>query len=114
MNRSVLFVITIGILWIASLKLLAQEEKSAIKISLAYTQVNDQPPVLKLTAKIKAGKKFIPLEGAEGNIWFNEETSEGLIGQFKTNRQGTALVNLPAQFATQLDSLSPLKFIASV
>jgi len=114
MKRSRFFLIALSILWIASLQLLAQEEKSAIKVSIVYTQVNDQPPILKLTTKVKAGKKFTPLGGAEGSVWYNEETKEGLIGQFKTDKQGLALISLPPQLATRLDSLSPLKFIAAV
>jgi len=114
MKRSGFFIFALSILWIASLQLLAQEEKSAVKVSLTYTQVNDQPPVLKLTTKVKAGKKFTPLAGAEGSVWYKEETKEGLIGQFKTDKQGLAFVTLPSALATRIDSLSPLKFIAAV
>ena len=113
MKCSGFFLITLSVLWIASLPLPAQE-KSAIKVSLAYTQVNNEAPVLKLTTKVKAGKKFTPLAGAEGSVWYKDETKEGLIGQFKTDHQGIALINLPLTLASRLDSLSPMKFIAAV
>jgi hypothetical protein len=91
-----------------------EKEKQVIRISLTYNQVNEEIPVLKITAKIKEGKRFTALEGVVINLSFMEDSPEGFIGSVKTNKEGTASMTLPAEIKARVDSLSQFKFIASV
>ena len=90
------------------------EKKGAMKLDLAYTQVNDGPPLLKISAKTKKGKKFEPLEGIEVALSLMEANPNNLLGKATTNIKGTASFQVPLEIAAKLDSLSPFKLIASV
>ena len=91
-----------------------KKEKGTIRIDLAYHQQNEDLPILKTSAKTKPGKKFEPVEGADINLFFNEETAQGFIGRVTTNNHGVASLSLPAKFKSSWDSLLNLKFIATV
>ena len=96
--------------------LLAQEkpEKSIVKIDLAYHQLNDDLPVLKVTAKTRKEKKFEPVEGVEMNVFFGEETSAGFMGRVATDGHGTGSMVMPLNFKPRWDSLHHFTFIATV
>jgi hypothetical protein len=89
-------------------------EKGVIKIDLAYHQLNDDLPVIKISAKTKKERKFEPVEGAAINIFFGAETSQGFIGRVKTNSHGAASLALPMRFKDQWDSLSSITFIGTL
>ena len=89
-------------------------EKGAIKIDLAYSQLNDDLPVIKVSAKTKKEKKFLPVDGVEVNLFFGEETSRGFMGRVKTNSHGVGSLPMPARFKAEWDSLSGFKLIGTV
>jgi hypothetical protein len=89
-------------------------EKGTISINLAYHQLNDDLPQIKVSAKTKIERKFQPVEGVEVNIFFNAETSQGFIGRVKTNNHGAGSLSLPARFKDQWDSLSAFTFIGTL
>jgi hypothetical protein len=115
MNKVIKIVQVISILVVA-MPILAQQEstKSALRIDLSYYQVNDDLPVLKIQAKTKVGKKFEAVEGIAINVFFNEESSEGFMGQVKTSGKGIAALTLPAKFSEAWRSLSGFTFMATV
>ncbi len=94
----------------------AQEktEKGSIKIDLAYYQLNDDLPVIKVSAKTKIEKRFMPVKGVEVNLFFGSETSNGFMGKVETNSHGAASLSLPVRFKSQWDSLSSFKFIGTI
>jgi hypothetical protein len=115
MKRTNLFSIVMAMaIFLTAFQSMAQEEKNKIKLGLTYTQINDDVPLLKCTAKTKVGKRFEPVQGIEIKVSFGEETPEGFIANIKTDHEGIASIVLPNQVAAHLDSLSPFKFIASV
>lgn len=91
-----------------------KKEKETIKIDLAYHQLNDELPILKVSAKTKKGKKFESVEGVEINLFYNEEAALGFIGRVKTNNHGIATLRLPIKYKSSWDSLPNLKFIATL
>ena len=91
-----------------------EKEKSAMKLNLAYRQVNDGAPILNVTVKTKKGKKFEPVEGVEVTLSLMEATPDNLLGKTTTDIKGTASIQVPLEIAAKLDSLSPFKLIASV
>ncbi len=91
-----------------------EKEKSAMKLDLAYRQVNDGAPILNVTAKTKKGRKFEPVEGVEVTLSLMEAAPDNLLGKATTNVKGTASIQVPSEIAAKLDSLSPFKLIASV
>jgi len=89
-------------------------EKGTIKIDLAYQQLNNDLPIIRVSAKTKIERKFTPVEGVEVNLFFGSEDSHGFMGRVETNSHGVASLPLPARFKEQWDSLSSFKFIGTV
>jgi hypothetical protein len=117
MNKKIFYLIILwGILVLPLIQVHAQgdSEKKPVKISLSYILINDQLPVLKVTTKIKTGKKFEPLRKAEVTIFFNEELPQAIIGKVQTNEHGFISLELPKKIISKLDSLSPIKFIGVI
>ncbi len=89
-------------------------EKSTIKIDLAYYQLNNNLPVVKVSAKTKKEKRFMPVEGVEINLFFGSESSSGFMGRVETNSHGVGSLSLPVRFKNQFDSSSSFKFIGTL
>ena len=91
-----------------------KKEKGTISIGLAYLQLNEDLPIIKVSAKTKVEKKFQPVEGVEINLFFGGETSQGFLGKVKTNSHGDASLTLPVRFKAQWDSLATFTFIGTL
>jgi hypothetical protein len=89
-------------------------EKGTIKIDLTYHQLNNDLPVIKVSAKTKKEKRFQPVEGVEINLFFNTETSKGFMGRVETNNNGVGSLAMPVRFKDQWDSSSNFKFIGTL
>ena len=89
-------------------------EKGTIKIDLTYHQLNNDLPVIKVSAKTRKDKKFQPVDGVEINLFFNTETSQGFMGRVETNSNGAGSLSLPVRFKDQFDSLFSFKFIGTL
>src|SRR6478609_2221843 len=93
----------------------AQEtEKGTISIGLTYNQLNDDLPVIKVSAKTKKDRRFEPVGDEEINLFFMTNTSQGFIGMVKTNSHGAASLTLPVRFKSQWDSLASFMFIGTL
>ena len=91
-----------------------EKEKALIRIALAYYQTDESLPVIKVTASTKKDQKFVPVAGAEVNLFFNEETGGGFMGRVTTNDRGSASLTLPVKFKTSWDSMISFRFIGTV
>jgi len=89
-------------------------KKGTITIGLAYHQLNNDLPVIKVSAKTRKNKKFQPVERVVINLFFNDETSQGFMGRVETNSNGAASLSLPVRFKAQFDSLFSFKFIGTL
>ena len=89
-------------------------EKGTISINLSYHQLNDDLPVIKVSAKTKKEKKFQPVEGVDVNVFFGEETTGGFMGRITTNNHGAGSITLPERFKNQWDSLNSFTLIGTV
>ena len=88
--------------------------KGTIKIDLTYHQLNNDLPLIKVSAKTKKEKKFQPVEGVLINLFFNAETSQGFMGRVETNSNGAGSLSLPVRFKDQFDSSFSFKFIGTL
>jgi hypothetical protein len=88
--------------------------KGTIKIDLAYHQLNNDLPVIKVSAKTKKEKKFQPVAGVTINLFFNTESAQGFMGRVETNSNGAGSLTVPARFKNQFDSLFSFKFIGTL
>jgi len=88
--------------------------KGTIKIDLTYHQLNNDLPLIKVSAKTKKEKKFQPVEGVVINLFFNAETSQGFMGRVRTDNNGAGSLSMPMRFKVQWDSLYSFKFIGTL
>ena len=102
------------LLLVCQLQAQEEKEKDLIRIVPAYYQSDEALPVIKVTASTKKNQKFVPVAGAEVNLFFNEETAEGFMGRVITNDRGLASLALPVKFKTSWDSMISFKFIGTV
>jgi hypothetical protein len=107
-------ILTSAILFLNLLTVSAQEEKKSIRLSLSYSQINNQLPELTATAKSKNGKKFEAVEGIEVQFFLSEQSPGSALGKAMTNKKGIASIEIPVTVASKLDSLSPFKAVAFV
>jgi hypothetical protein len=89
-------------------------EKGTINLGLTYHQLNNDLPIIKVSAKTKKDRKFEPVEGEEINLFFMAQTSNGFIGRVKTNSHGAGSLTLPERFKSQWNSLSSFTFIGTL
>ena len=114
MTRFNFITLIVALLLLNTFSSSAQEEKKSIKLSLSYSQINNQLPELMATAKSKIGKKFEPVQGVEVQFFLGEQAAENLLGKAMTSKKGIASIEIPVAVATKLDSLSPFKVVAFV
>jgi hypothetical protein len=81
-------------------------------LTLGYYMPVNKIPYLKLTAKEKVERKFIPQEDIVAGIYMGEESESRLLGKVKTNGEGESYLYLPASFKSLWDSASTYTFIA--
>ncbi|MND65120.1 hypothetical protein D3C80_564820 [compost metagenome] len=113
-------VISIGFIVLAlclitfSVQSQSKAAKGTIQIYLAYSQFNNDLPVIKVSTKTKKDQKFMPVDGVEVNLFFNSETASNFMGRVKTDIHGNGSLSLPVRFKTQWDSMANFKFIGTV
>jgi len=105
--------------WLPVLLLLAFTNKMIAQDSLAHELLlnisfylpNDKIPYLKLSAKEKVERRFIPQKGISGSVYIGEENEINLLGQVNTNDKGEAIVYIPSSFKSIWDSSSTISFL---
>ena len=81
-------------------------------LGISYNLPDDNIPYLKISAKEKIERKFIPLKDITAEIYLGEASESGLLSKIKTDNKGESKVFIPASFKKSWDSISPLRFIA--
>ena len=96
------------------LKAGAQEsEPRQLILDVSYYMPADKIPYLKVSAKEKIERKFIPLKDIPANVYMGEESENSLLSKIKTDSKGESRVYIPASFKTNWDSSGgQLTFIA--
>ena len=92
----------------------AQEEKASIRISLEYYQTNNGVPTLKTLVRTRSGRRYEPVQGVIVNLFLNEETKNGMMGNITTDESGRGEYILPDKFFPAFDTLNQMTFIARV
>jgi hypothetical protein len=81
-------------------------------LNIAYYLPADNIPYLKISAKEKVERKFIPQKNITGAVYFGEATAANLLSKIKTNEKGESIVYIPAALKSIWDSATSFKFIA--
>ena len=88
-------------------------EKKDPEISINYYNLINNSIFIKIDAKYKEDKTFVPINNLEIKLYLNEAKEENLIGNGTTNANGLLRVVLPEKFKAYLDSASSFNLLAS-
>ena len=84
------------------------------RIELDYFQVNDQLPSLTTRVRVKKDKGWEPVSEVNVNLFLDEETESGKMGDVTTDLKGQGSYILPVTFKPAWDSLDQYTFIAII
>lgn len=97
---------------LSAVNLPAQEaEPRELLLDLSYFMTKERIPYLKVRAREKVERQFIPQKNISTSIYIGEESESGLLGKLKTNIKGEANVVIPPSFKTVWDATETLTFI---
>lgn len=81
-------------------------------LNINYFMPNDKVPYLKVSAKEKVERQFIPQENISASIYIGEQNDANLLAKIKTDKKGEARVYIPSTLKSQWDSSATLNFSA--
>ncbi len=81
-----------------------------LTLNLSYYMPNDKIPYLKVSAKEKVGRQFIPQQSIAASIYFGGESDANLLGKIITDKKGESKLYIPSSFKTLWDSSASLNF----
>ena len=87
-------------------------EKKDPVITINYFNLIDNSVFVKLDAKYKVEKTFVPINKLEINLYMNEAKEENLIGKVTTNSKGVGRVMLD-KYKGYIDSAASFNLIAT-
>jgi len=88
------------------------DEKARVRIGLNYFKIAEDSCYLTVKVLTKPDRKYIPVSGVIINLFLNEQTKSGMMGNITTDKEGLGTFILPDKFYTALDTLITLKFMA--
>lgn len=96
-----------------------KEEKTLVKkenarISLEYSNVNNNGPRLSATVKTKVERSFVSVPGVEINFYMDSISNESNLGNAVTGDDGTAVYLLPETLRKMMLKKHDFLFIAAV
>lgn len=108
--------------WLASLlvfacwtSLLGQDTmRIDARIDLIFYQVNDDIPYLTTRVRTLTNKGWFPVQGVIVNLFLNEESKLGMMGNIISDPEGAGKYILPDKFRMAWDSLEKFTFTARI
>lgn len=81
-------------------------------LNLNYYMPNDKVPYLKVIAREKVERQFIPQQNIVTTVYFGEKSEANLLGKITTDKKGEGKLYIPSSFKTLWDSSAALNFSA--
>lgn len=115
LNRAITLFATISVLLVPRM-VISQDDTVRLspRIELNYFQVNGELPYLTTRVRVKKDSRWEPVKWVIVNLFLNEETKLGMMGNATTNIKGEGSYILPAKFKPAWDSLDQYTFIARI
>ena len=98
--------------FIIAMKVLAQDEKPELMLSLKHFTENNSLQYLKVQVQLKADNKLQPLKDVEVQLYLDSADAANLIGKIKTDEKGSAQTLVPVGLKNLWASSPSHKFIA--
>ncbi len=103
------------VLWLTTSALPAatlQPEKPTVRIDLSYFKVATDSSYLMVQVKTRVDRQYEPVEGVIINLFLEEQTKTGMMGNVTTDREGKGVFVLPPKYYRAQDTLSVMQFVA--
>ena len=88
------------------------EEKAKVRISLNYFKIAQDSSYLTVKVLTREDRKYVPVPGLIINLFLNEQTKLGMLGNITTDDRGSGTFILPDKFYSALDTLATFEFYA--
>lgn len=112
-NRFLLAILFLLILFMLPGFVLGQDaEKLSARISLSYFHQMEESPYCTVQVRTRQGRKYEPVVGSIINLFLNEETKLGMMGNITTDEKGKGKYVFPEKFYTAFDTLTEFTFTA--
>ncbi|MDZ4714543.1 MAG: hypothetical protein SH819_03650 [Cytophagales bacterium] len=85
-----------------------------VKVDLNYFQVNNESPYLTTKVRTRTESGWMPVKWVIVNLFLNEETKLGMMGNVTTDEEGRGKYILPDKFRAAWDSLDQFTFIGRI
>lgn len=114
MNNPTKFLMSFLLLFsIKSLHLFSQDTTSLLPVmTIKYYLPTNKTPYLLVNTKKKVGRKFEAVKGIPIKVYFNDTSSNNLLGKTVTDDFGLGKVTIPLHLKASWDSLNSFTFIA--
>lgn len=107
-------ILLVGVLAPGSLWGQADTARLEPRIGVSYFQDGDDLPYLTGRVRVKRDKGWEPVKWVIVNLFLNEETKLGMMGNITTDTKGGGKYILPEKFKAAWDSLDEYTFIARI
>jgi hypothetical protein len=81
-------------------------------LNLNYYMPDNRIPYLKVSAKEKVERQFLPQQDIAASVYIGEQTDANLLGKIRTGKKGEASLYIPSKFKALWDSSASLNFSA--
>lgn len=97
---------------LADTSLLQDKEKAQVRIGLNYFKIANDSSYLTVRVLTRQDRQYVPVPGVIINLFLNEETRSGMMGNITTDENGQGTFILPPKFYDASDTLTSLEFFA--
>lgn len=88
------------------------DEKVRVRMDLNYFKIAKDSCYITVEVRTKKDRKYVPVPGVIIDLFLNEQTSRGRMGNITTDMKGVGTFILPDKFYSALDSLTTMEFSA--
>ena len=88
------------------------DQKAGVRMELSYFQLREDSSYLTVKVQTRVDRQYQPVTGVIINLFLNEQSRSGMMGNITTDQEGRGIFILPPKFYTAKDTLSRLNFMA--
>jgi hypothetical protein len=88
------------------------DEKARVRMELNYFKFKEDSSYLMVKVQTRVERQYQPVSGVIINLFLNEQTRSGMMGNITTDQQGEGTFTLPPKFYQAKDTASILNFMA--
>jgi hypothetical protein len=104
------------LIWVVLIAFTGVKAQDSVKhellLNVNYYMPNNRVPYLKVSAKEKVERQFIPQQNIIASVYIGTPSETNLLSKIKTDKKGESVIYIPASFKSIWDSSATLNFSA--